>query len=219
MLLILVILPLFALLGVCAKIPAAGSTSPIAATWYAGWHATEGFPLSSVSWEKYDTIYYSFATPTSSVDSLSLDGSDGNLLPEFVSTAHANSVEAHISIGGWGGSLYFSSNLATAANRTAFVKTVVDFASKYDVDGVQFESNYFAPLIAGFIYEGQGWHWVMYWAAIINFRCLIVLFFFMEETNFVRNTSEATEAVQLSTKVCTEDYFKPGFFWGFDRRT
>ncbi|KAG1727697.1 major facilitator superfamily domain-containing protein [Suillus lakei] len=61
-----------------------------------------------------------------------------------------------------------------------------------------FGSNYFAPLIAGFIYDGQGWHWVMYWAAIINFGSLIVLFFFMEETNFVRNTSEATEAMTRS---------------------
>ena len=34
-------------------------------------------------------IYYLRAS-TSSVDSLSLDGSDGDLLPEFVSTAHAN---------------------------------------------------------------------------------------------------------------------------------
>ncbi|KAG2125510.1 major facilitator superfamily domain-containing protein [Suillus clintonianus] len=67
-----------------------------------------------------------------------------------------------------------------------------------------FGSNYFAPLIAGFIYDGQGWHWVMYWAAIINFGSLIVLFFFMEETNFVRNTSEATEAVHLSTKPDAE---------------
>jgi len=51
----------------------------------------------------------------------------------------AQGVEAHITIGGWAGSLYFSSNLATAANRTAFVKTVVDFASNYTIDGVQFE--------------------------------------------------------------------------------
>jgi len=48
-------------------------------------------------------------------------------------------VEAHIAIGGWTGSVYFSSNLATPANRTSFVKTVVDFASKYNLDGVQFE--------------------------------------------------------------------------------
>ncbi|OAX38595.1 glycoside hydrolase family 18 protein [Rhizopogon vinicolor AM-OR11-026] len=142
MLSIFAILPLFALSAICAKIPTASSTSPIAATWYAGWHATKGFPLSSINWKKYNTIYYSFAVPTSSVDSLSLDGSDGDLLPEFVSTAHANGVEAHIAIGGWTGSLYFSSSFATAANRTAFVKTVSDFACKYNVDGVQFDWEY-----------------------------------------------------------------------------
>ncbi|KAG1843335.1 major facilitator superfamily domain-containing protein [Suillus subalutaceus] len=58
--------------------------------------------------------------------------------------------------------------------------------------------------VFSFIYDGQGWHWVMYWAAIINFGSLIVLFFFMEETNFVRNTSEATEAVRFSTKPGAE---------------
>ncbi|OJA17532.1 hypothetical protein AZE42_11931 [Rhizopogon vesiculosus] len=51
----------------------------------------------------------------------------------------AQGVEAHISIGGWTGSIYFSSNLATPKNRTAFVKTVSNFASKYKVDGVQFD--------------------------------------------------------------------------------
>ncbi|EGO24214.1 hypothetical protein SERLADRAFT_437830 [Serpula lacrymans var. lacrymans S7.9] len=60
-----------------------------------------------------------------------------------------------------------------------------------------FGSNYFAPLIAGFIYDGQGWHWVMYWAAIINAMALIVLYLFMEETNYVRDSSEASEAHEL----------------------
>lgn len=46
---------------------------------------------------------------------------------------------AHIGIGGWYGSRYFSSNVATAENRTAFVKTMVDFANKYGLDGISFE--------------------------------------------------------------------------------
>ncbi|KAG1827821.1 chitinase [Suillus variegatus] len=114
-----------------ARSIAARSTKPVVATWYGGWHATEGFPLSSVSWNKYNTLYYSFA--------LSLTNSDGELLPEFVSEAHAHGVEAHIAVGGWAGSIWFSSNLASAKNRTAFVRTVVDFASKYNLDGVQFD--------------------------------------------------------------------------------
>jgi chitinase len=47
--------------SIAARSTAARSTKPVAAAWYAGWHATEGFPLSSINWEKYDTLYYSFA--------------------------------------------------------------------------------------------------------------------------------------------------------------
>ncbi|KAG2154451.1 glycoside hydrolase family 18 protein [Suillus bovinus] len=116
--------------------------SKVAGAWYAGWHATEGYPLSNVSWNKYNTMYYSFATTTSNVDTISLEGSDGSLLPVFVSEAHAHGVEAHIAIGGWGGSIYFSSNVATARNRTAFVHTVLDFVGKYDLDGINFDWEY-----------------------------------------------------------------------------
>jgi len=48
-------------------------------------------------------------------------------------------VKAMISLGGWGGSRFFSSNMATPANRTAFVKTVINFATKYKFDGVDLE--------------------------------------------------------------------------------
>lgn len=33
----------------------------IAVGYYAGWHADEGFPLSSVSWSKYTAVNYAFA--------------------------------------------------------------------------------------------------------------------------------------------------------------
>ena len=40
-----------------------GTNEPVAAAWYAGWHATgtEAFPLSDISWDKYNTVIYSFA--------------------------------------------------------------------------------------------------------------------------------------------------------------
>ncbi|KAG1725270.1 glycoside hydrolase family 18 protein [Suillus paluster] len=136
------VVPLLALSAVSASTPAARSTTPIVATWYAGWHATEGFPLSSVSWEKYNTIYYSFAETTPNVTGLTLNGSNGDLLPQFVSEAHAHGVEAHVAVGGWTGGLWFSSNLATAENRTAFVQTVAEFAFNYDLDGIQFDWEY-----------------------------------------------------------------------------
>ena len=50
-------------LSILQRVVSLASTSgePVAAAWYTGWHATEGFPLSDVSWDKYNTLYYSFA--------------------------------------------------------------------------------------------------------------------------------------------------------------
>jgi MFS family permease len=47
-------------------------------------------------------------------------------------------------------------------------------------------SNFFAPIIAGFIADGQGWEWVLYWCAIFCGMGFVFLFFFMEETNYGR---------------------------------
>jgi chitinase len=49
-------------------------------------------------------------------------------------------VKAIVTIGGWTGGRWFSTDVGNAANRTAFVKTVLNFAKKYDLDGLDFES-------------------------------------------------------------------------------
>ncbi|KAF5321759.1 hypothetical protein D9619_000582 [Psilocybe cf. subviscida] len=137
--------PLF-LLAVSLAPSVAGSgvdtTTKVAAAWYAGWHADAGFPLSSVPWSKYTHLTYSFAETTSNTQVLDLSGSDPDLLPQFVSEAHANGVKALVSIGGWTGSRGFSLNVGSAANRTTFVKTVTQFATKYDLDGLDFDWEY-----------------------------------------------------------------------------
>jgi MFS family permease len=55
-------------------------------------------------------------------------------------------------------------------------------------------SNYFAPVICGFISERQGWQWVFYWPAIFNTVTFVFLFFFMEESNYRRQTVLAGSA-------------------------
>ncbi|EXJ88082.1 hypothetical protein A1O1_05010 [Capronia coronata CBS 617.96] len=47
-------------------------------------------------------------------------------------------------------------------------------------------SNILAPIFAGFIYDGQGYKWVLYWPAIGCGLGAIILFFLMEETNYDR---------------------------------
>lgn len=49
-------------------------------------------------------------------------------------------------------------------------------------------SNYFAPVICGFIAEYQGWRWVFYWPAIFLAFVFVFLFVFLEETNYNRKT-------------------------------
>ncbi|KAJ3998026.1 chitinase [Lentinula boryana] len=116
----------------------------IAAAWFAGWHqdSTPSFDTSNVSWEKYTHMIYSFAVPTQDVSQLSLDGSEGEKLPQFVQVAHQNNVKALIAMGGWAGSVYFSSAVGSAENRTTFVKAVTDFTSKYGLDGINFDWEY-----------------------------------------------------------------------------
>ena len=48
-------------------------------------------------------------------------------------------------------------------------------------------SNFFAPVICGFIAEYHGWQWVFYWPCIFLAGTFVFLYFFLEETNYVRN--------------------------------
>jgi GH18 family chitinase len=48
-------------------------------------------------------------------------------------------VKAMVSIGGWTGSMYFSSAVATPENRTTFVGAVTKLANTYKLDGIDFE--------------------------------------------------------------------------------
>ncbi|KAK4937831.1 hypothetical protein LTR10_021634 [Elasticomyces elasticus] len=54
-------------------------------------------------------------------------------------------------------------------------------------------SNYFTPVLCGFIAEYQGWRWVFYWPAIFLAFVFVFLFLFMEETNYVRATAGIVE--------------------------
>ncbi|KAL7949505.1 major facilitator superfamily domain-containing protein [Trichoderma barbatum] len=57
-------------------------------------------------------------------------------------------------------------------------------------------SNYFAPVISGFIADGQGWQWVFYWPAIFLAAVFVFLFFFMEETNYNRKPTVANQQTE-----------------------
>ncbi|KAI9934478.1 hypothetical protein MW887_000092 [Aspergillus wentii] len=59
-------------------------------------------------------------------------------------------------------------------------------------------SNYFAPVICGFIAQYQGWQWVFYWPSIFCAFSIVFLFFLMEETTYVR---EQVEIIDPATPI------------------
>ncbi|KAH6951526.1 major facilitator superfamily domain-containing protein [Fusarium avenaceum] len=76
-------------------------------------------------------------------------------------------------------------------------------------------SNYFAPVISGFIAEYQGWQWVFYWPAIFLGFVFVFLFLFMEETNYIRASEKASEAGKHEIREANEanvQYAKPKTF-------
>jgi chitinase len=120
--------------------PTPGVTN-VAAAWYAGW-ASAKLPPNDISFSEYTHLTYSFAVTTPDVNVLSLEDSDEPNLPVFVKACHDHNVNALLSIGGWTGSRYFSTNVGSADNRTAFVKTVTQLVTKYNLDGVDFDWEY-----------------------------------------------------------------------------
>ncbi|KAF2872796.1 putative MFS transporter [Massariosphaeria phaeospora] len=64
-------------------------------------------------------------------------------------------------------------------------------------------SNYFTPVICGFISEYQGWRWVFYWPAIFLAVVFVFLFLFMEETNYNRKTSGIVTISSSTTSEAT----------------
>lgn len=117
------------------------NSSLVASTYFAGFHANRGFPLSDMSWDKYTDVKYAFAE-TGPNASLNLSKSEPDLIPAFVSAAKLNGVKALVSIGGWTGSLWFSTSFGSAENRTAFLQTCLDLVKEYDLDGLDFDWEY-----------------------------------------------------------------------------
>ncbi|KIW91773.1 uncharacterized protein Z519_07743 [Cladophialophora bantiana CBS 173.52] len=68
---------------------------------------------------------------------------------------------------------------------------------------VLFSAIYVMTIIAGFIADGQGWPWVLFWASIFCAVGFVFLFFLMEETNYeVRgsNVGGAAASVEVNNE-------------------
>ncbi|GJJ11377.1 hypothetical protein Clacol_005609 [Clathrus columnatus] len=129
------------------KVPSSSPKAPefVQSAWFAGWHDDDpdhSFNVPDISWDKYTHMTYAFATTTSDVSELSITSQDEQVMPQLVQAAHKHNVSVSISVGGWTGSQYFSTAVATPQNRTQFVNTLANFVEKWGFDGIDFDWEY-----------------------------------------------------------------------------
>jgi len=96
--------------------------------------------VSQIQFSKLTHINYAFLIPTSSGGYQPIE--DPGKLSSMVTAAHAAGVKALISVGGGGGGGGFAGIVASAANRTAFVNSMISFTNQYNLDGVDIDWEY-----------------------------------------------------------------------------
>lgn len=111
------------------------------AGYWADWTAST-LPAATIDFSKFDILNYAFALPTANFDlSIPTDPS-GNLLRGFVKACRAGDTKAVLSLGGWGGSTYFSPAVRTAATRATFIGNIVKYYTTYQLDGIDLDWEY-----------------------------------------------------------------------------
>ncbi|KAL1940051.1 hypothetical protein VTO73DRAFT_9386 [Trametes versicolor] len=116
--------------------------TPIYAAYYPDW-SSDQFPPASLDFSKFDILLFAFATPNSS-STISFDSGSTSTLKTLVTSAHnsGKGTKVVLSIGGWGGSTYFSQAMSSSANRTTFVNACVSAVNTYNLDGIDIDWEY-----------------------------------------------------------------------------
>ncbi|KAH8547829.1 glycoside hydrolase superfamily [Umbelopsis sp. PMI_123] len=94
---------------------------------------------TNISYNKLDHLLYSFAIPdkTGALGQFSV-----SQLQSVVKNAHAHGKAVSLAIGGWTGSLYFSTLVQTASSRDAWSDVLVKAVKDYDLDGLNLDWEY-----------------------------------------------------------------------------
>ncbi|KIJ14561.1 chitinase [Paxillus involutus ATCC 200175] len=117
----------------------AGTNGKISMAWFADWHPN--YFVSNVSWTAYTHMAFFTAQPSSS-GTVELIISDPSMVDQFTSTALANNVKPVLTVGGWDGSIYWSSSVATATNRSTLATSLVQYANAHGFSGLDFDWEY-----------------------------------------------------------------------------
>ncbi|OCH94474.1 glycoside hydrolase [Obba rivulosa] len=119
----------------------AQASVPVVAAYYPDW-ASDTIPPQTIDFSKFDILLYAFATPNSS-GTLSWDSGATSTLKTLISSAHnsGHGTKVVLSIGGWGGSHWFSQAMSSSL-RSTFVSACVAAVKTFNLDGVDIDWEY-----------------------------------------------------------------------------
>ncbi|KAI9248855.1 glycoside hydrolase superfamily [Phascolomyces articulosus] len=92
-----------------------------------------------IAWDKLDQVIYSFAVPD---ESGNLGEFDADQLKSIVKEGHDNGKSVSLSVGGWTGSLYFSSLVGSESSRAKFAKNIANAVDEFDLDAINLDWEY-----------------------------------------------------------------------------
>ncbi|PIL37075.1 hypothetical protein GSI_00767 [Ganoderma sinense ZZ0214-1] len=125
-----------------STLSSASAQGPLVMGYYPDW-AESSYPPENIDFSRFDWIDFAFAVPDQNMV-LNWDGSDDapNLLMRLVSRAHASGKHVKLSVGGWTGSKYFSSSVATSENRAVLANNLLTLYRQYNLDGIDIDWEY-----------------------------------------------------------------------------
>ncbi|OAX40614.1 glycoside hydrolase [Rhizopogon vinicolor AM-OR11-026] len=121
--------------------PGNTTSGSISMAWFANWHTD--YTVANISWKGYNRMaYFGAITSASSAAVITVGDNEPSGPATFVAAAKQNNVLPVVTVGGWDGSVYFSSSFATSGNRTTFINSIVSMVNTYGFQGVEFDWEY-----------------------------------------------------------------------------
>ncbi|KAF8974431.1 glycoside hydrolase [Flammula alnicola] len=109
--------------------------------YYPDW-AGSAFPPDKINFSRFDWIDFAFAVPACEFY-LDLGWTRcPRASQSLVTTAHSQGAKVKLSIGGWTGSKYFSSAVASDGSRKTFVNNIFATYKSFDLDGIDIDWEY-----------------------------------------------------------------------------
>jgi GH18 family chitinase len=120
--------------------PPAPPSTPQPAFRIVGYFADWDGVVATVPFDKLTHINYAFAIPNA--DGTLQDVTNDWKLSELVKKAREKNVKVLISVGGWGWDKEFEALAAKPETRSMFVNAIVEFVSRYKLDGADIDWEY-----------------------------------------------------------------------------